>query len=125
MTKHNQLHFMPEHTVGQQDGLSLFIECVMKRYLYFLFIDYTIHSLYCMCVFVPLEQDISWTRTAHVYRIVHLALLQTLRLSCARTALLTARPVQTAVITASAAPKAAINSFCTRGGAGPTAQSKF
>lgn len=50
--------------------------------------------------------------------------MRTLPLSCVRTALPAVRPVWTPVITASAVPKALINFFSTKAGAGPIAQSK-
>lgn len=56
---------------------------------------------------------------------VPLAPLQTLPLSCVRTARQTARPAWTLVITATAAPKAAINFSYMRESAGPIAQSKL
>lgn len=55
---------------------------------------------------------------------VHLAPMQTLPLSCVRTAHPTVTPAWTPVITASAVPKAAINYFSTRGVVGRIARSK-
>lgn len=55
---------------------------------------------------------------------VHLAPLLILPLCCVRNAHQTVSRVWTIVITASAAPKVAINLFTTGGAAGETAQSK-
>lgn len=73
----------------------------------------------------PSFQATSWTRTAPVWRSVHLVPMETLRPTCARNVRPTVNPAVETAITASAAPKVAVNCISTRGAAGLNAQSKF
>lgn len=80
--------------------------------------------MYCLLSYLFVPQDNSWTRRVPVCHSVHLAPLLTLPLCCVRNAHQTVSRVWTTVITASAAPKVAINRFTTGGAVGETAQSK-
>lgn len=73
----------------------------------------------------PLSQAISWTRTVPVWRNAPLVPMETLLPTCVRNVHPTVNPAGGTAITASAAPKAALNCTSTRGAAGPIAQSKI
>lgn len=98
--------------------------CFKGGNIFYLFFKYLPQIVYCLLSYLFVPQDNSWTRRVPVCHSVHLAPLLTLPLCCVRNAHQTVSRVWTTVITASAAPKVAINRFTTGGAVGETAQSK-